>query len=208
MKKLAILTNVVKALISLTGAAMLIGWLIAPTAWPKPLSYLVTIVLPFVPDFFKLAKVEFSLPLTLSYEFFLIIALVLGIDLNWYSEVLITADNDSYYDKIVHFASGVLVAVAGQELYLRSLRRSDNHRSPRWFQLLFLVGCVALVTVGWECFEFLYDVICGGHMQELVKSGVADTMWDMIASLVGGMLCILAIVWWPKPASARQNTLK
>lgn len=194
MKKLAILTSTIKILISSAGVLMLIGWLIAPAAWPKPLSYLATIVLPYIPNFFRLIKVEFSTPLVLAYELFLIVAMVLGIDLNWYSTVLVAANGDSYYDKIVHFASGVLVAVVSQELFALSARHDSSSKPKRWFQTLFLLGCVALVTVGWECFEFLYDTICGGHMQELVKSGVADTMWDMIASLVGGGVCIYTII--------------
>lgn len=197
MKKLATFTSVIKVLISGAGILMLIGWLIAPAAWPKPLSYLATIVLPYIPNFFRLIEVEFSTPLVLAYELFLIVAMVLGIDLNWYSTVLVVADGDSYYDKIVHFASGVLVAVVGQELFALFTRHGSSSKSNRWFQALFLLGCVALVTVGWECFEFLYDTLCGGHMQELVKSGVADTMWDMIASLVGGIICIIFIVNTP-----------
>lgn len=50
MKKLAILINVLKVLISLSGVLMLIGWLVAPTFWAKPLSYLATIALPYVPQ--------------------------------------------------------------------------------------------------------------------------------------------------------------
>lgn len=198
MKKIAIITTVLKVLISLSGILMLIGWLIVPTYWSKPLSYLATIVLPYVPNLFKLAKIEFSAPLILAYEVFLIIAMVLGIDLNWYSEVLVAANNDSYYDKIVHFASGALVAVVGQELFVLHERQNSKHQSSRWFQVLFLLGIVAIVALGWECYEFFYDEICGGHMQELVKSGVADTMWDMIASLIGGIICIFFITKFSK----------
>jgi len=198
MKHLATLSSVLKILISLSGALMFFGWLIAPTSWPKPLSYVATIILPYVPDFFKLLKVEFSTPLTLAYEGFLVIAMVLGIDLNWYSDVLVTANSDSYYDKIVHFSSGVLVAFAGQELFALYTRQLHGQKPPRWLQTLFLIGAVALVAVGWECFEFLYDEICGGQMQELVKSGVADTMWDMIASMVGGIICSVCLVQFQK----------
>lgn len=200
MKRLVILSRVLKTLIPVAGILMLIGWLVAPTTWTKPLSYLATIVLPYAPDFFKLLKVEFSTPLVLAYEVFLIIAMVLGIDLNWYSEMLVLASGDSYYDKIVHFASGALVAVAAQELFGLHERQNNPQNPQKWFQILFLLGAVALVAVGWECFEFLYDELCGGHMQELVKPGVADTMWDMIASLIGGGVCIACLLQLPNPA--------
>lgn len=193
MKQLKVLSHVLKALIAISGALLFIGWLVAPTTWTKPLSYLATIVLPFVPDLFRLIKVEFSIPLTLAYEVFLVIAMILGIDLNWYSEVLVAASGDSYYDKIVHFSSGVLTAVVGQEFF-NLQKRKNGGKYARWFQVIFLLGVVAIVAVGWECYEFLYDEIFGGHMQELVKSGVADTMWDMIASLIGGSLCIFCLL--------------
>lgn len=197
MKKLAILINILKISISAAGIFMLLGWLISPTSWVKPLSYLATIVLPFIPDFFKIIKVQFSLPLILAYELFIVVAMVLGIDLSWYSEVWVAANGDSYYDKIVHFSSGVLVAAVGQELFSWYARGSNNRQPAKWFQFLFLFGCVALVTVGWECYEFFYDLLFDGHMQELVKSGVADTMWDMIASLVGGGIYIVIILFQP-----------
>lgn len=202
MKRLEFLSNVLKAAISVTGVLMLIGWLIAPTFWSKPLSYVATIILPYVPNLFKLLKVEFSTPLTLAYEGFLVVAMVLGIDLNWYSQIFVTASGDSYYDKIVHFFSGVLVALAGQELFALYMRQIHNQKPARWFQALFLIGAVALVAVSWECYEFLYDTFCDGSMQELVKSGVADTMWDMIASLIGGGICVVCLLRFQKPAKS------
>lgn len=208
MKRLTMLTNLLKILISIAGVLMLIGWLVTPNAWFKPLSYLATIVLPYVPDFFKLAKVKFSPSLIFAYELFIVIAMVLGIDLNWYDQILVTANGDSYYDKIVHLSSGILAAAAGQEVFSFYVSQSKSLKSVRWFQALFLISCVALVAVGWECFEFLYDQLCGGHMQELVKSGVSDTMWDMISSLVGGIIYISWLIQMQKPRISKSNSAK
>lgn len=199
MNKLAILNRGLKILIALSGVLMMVGWLVAPEAWTKPLSYLATIFLPFVPDFFRLLKFEASTPLILAYELFLIVAMVLGIDLNWYSEVLVAANNDSYYDKIVHFSSGILVVAAGYEFFNLYQRQSGAKKNILWFEILFLMSAAALVAVGWECYEFLYDEIFDGHMQELVKSGVSDTMWDMIASLVGGGIGTICLTWTREP---------
>ena len=194
MNKLKFFNWGLKALISAVGVLMLVGWIITPTTWSKPVSYLMTIVLPYVPDFFKLIKVEASTPLICAYEVFLIVAMVLGIDLGWYSEVLVAANGDSYYDKIVHFSSGILVVAAGQEFFTFYRQESKASRDVKWFQVLFLMSATALVAVGWECFEFLYDELCNGNMQELVKSGVADTMWDMIVSLIGGGIGVISII--------------
>ncbi len=208
MNKLANLNRGLQILISFSGALMLVDWLVQPEVWVKPLSYLATIFLPFVPDFFRLRKFEASTPLILAYEVFLIVAMVLGIDLNWYSEVLVTASNDSYYDKIVHFSSGILVVAAGQEFFELFRRQSGSKKDILWFQILFLVSAVALVAVGWECYEFLYDEVFGGHMQELVKSGVSDTMWDMIASLMGGFLGVFCILYLRACQTKSRNPAK
>jgi len=195
MNKLAILGRAIQVLISATGVILLIGWLVEPTVWIKPLSYLATIILPYIPDLFKLIKVKISVPLMLAYEVFLVIAMVLGIDLDWYKEVLVAANGDSYYDKIVHFSSGILAVAAGQEFFDLYTKQSHVQKRVQWFQILFLLGVVAFIAVGWECYEFLYDEICGGHMQELVKTGVSDTMWDMIVSLIGGGIGVICIIW-------------
>lgn len=206
MKQIAFFTKLVKVVISVTGVLLFIGWLVAPTFWTKPLSYVATIVLPYIPDIFQLFKIKFSSPLALAYEIFLVVAMVLGIDFNWYSEVLIAANNDSYYDKIVHFFSGILVAAVAQELFALHACQSGQRKNVKWFQALFLMGAVALVAVSWECYEFLYDQICGGHMQELVKSGVADTMWDMIASFVGGGIFVICICCFQKPRAIEPKS--
>ncbi len=195
MNKLEIMARILKAVIAASGILLLIGWVIAPTVWAKPLSYIVTIILPFVPDFFKYLGFRASTLLVLAYEVFLVAAMVLGIDLDWYKFILVTAENDSYYDKIVHFLSGILVVMAGQEFFDLYQRQSKSRQNIRWFQVLFLMGALALVAVGWECYEFLYDLFFDGNMQELVKSGVSDTMWDMIVSLIGGGIGIACVIW-------------
>lgn len=37
-------------------------------------------------------------------------------------------------------------------------------------------------------FEFSYDQLCGGHMQELNAPGVGDTMGDIISAGIGGLI--------------------
>lgn len=195
MSKLETLIRILKILIAASGVIFLVAWIISPATWTKPLSYLATVVLPFVPDIFRQFGFKASNSLVLAYEVFLVAAMVLGIDLDWYKYVLVTAENDSYYDKIVHFLSGILVVAAGQEFFELYQRQSKSRRSVQWFQCLFLMGAVALVAVGWECYEFLYDLFFDGNMQELVKSGVSDTMWDMIVSLIGGGIGIVCVIW-------------
>ena len=51
-----------------------------------------------------------------------------------------------------------------------------------------MMALAALIAVAWECFEFLHDQLLGGQMQQLIVPGLADTMWDMIWALGGGLV--------------------
>lgn len=146
-------------------------------------SYLATIGLVFVPDFLRIAQIKFDEKLEFAYYMFLIPAMVLGINLDLYKTV-------PPMDKFVHSASGVLAAFVARSL----IRQTTNTEKP-WFKALFVMGFVALVAVSWECFEFTYDQLFDGRMQQLISVGVADTMWDMIVALFGGAITTVFLLF-------------
>ncbi len=160
-----------------SGAVLAILHFIPGTDFPKILSYLVTLVLPFGIDFLRLIGLKMSKRIEVAYLLFLVAAMVLGIDLDWYKLI-------APYDKIVHTLSGVLTAFGARELIDQASGKPDQ----LWFKALFSIGFVALVAVLWECYEFSYDQITGGHMQELIKPGLEDTMYDIIVALIGGVI--------------------
>lgn len=148
------------------------------SSWPKIWSYLATIALAFFPDILSLIKLKPNDQLVFYYYIFLIPAMLLGIDLDYYRTL-------PFYDKIVHGASGTLTFVFARELLKNHLKKQPLLR------FIFLIGAVALIAVLWECYEFSYDQLFHGHMQQLVSVGVADTMWDLIAALIGGLIGFL-----------------
>ena len=103
-----------KAIISLSGVVFTVFYFIDATTWHKLPSYLVTIVLPYIPE--VLAKLGFKVTtrLQLAYNAFLIIAMVLGIDLDWYKNIIIMGYPS--YDKIVHTLSGIFAAFGAKEI--------------------------------------------------------------------------------------------
>lgn len=143
---------------------------------PKIWSYLATILLVFVPDFLRIIQIKIDDKLEFAYYLFLIPAMIMGINFDMYKMI-------APMDKVVHTASGVLSAFAGRSL----LRQTTSTEKP-WFKFLFVMGFVALMAVIWECFEFTYDRLFDGKMQQLISVGVADTMWDMIVALFGGLV--------------------
>ncbi len=97
-----------------------------------------------------------------------------------------------WWDAVLHTGSGFLLGVLGFLLvYVLNERPDvDMHMRPRFvalFAFMFAVGMGAL----WEIFEFGMDQLFGMNMQ---KSGLVDTMWDLIVDTVGA--AVIALLGW------------
>ena len=194
-KKQDKLNLVLKIIIALFGLGLTIAHFINPVAWPKVWSYIVTIILPFAPDIFKLFGINMTVRLQIAYVLFLGLAMVMGIDFDLYKTWYIFGN--PCFDKIAHTLSGVLAAFVAKEILDNNYEGKNikvtggktivKHYDTR-FTWLFIVSFVALTAAGWECFEFLYDQITGGNMQELISSGLDDTMWDILGAIVAGII--------------------
>ncbi len=97
-----------------------------------------------------------------------------------------------WWDAVLHTGSGFLLGVLGFLLvYVLNERPDvDMHMRPRFvalFAFMFAVGMGAL----WEIFEFGMDRLFGMNMQ---KSGLVDTMWDLIVDTVGA--AVIALLGW------------
>jgi len=193
---LAKLDLIIKLLISFSGVALTIMHFVDQVTWHKLPSYLVTIILPFVPDLIAKINLHTSTKLRLSYSFFLVIAMVLGIDLDWYKTLIIFGSPS--YDKIVHTLSGVFSAFLAKEILdnvydgkdsivkSSSTSRTSEIKVKKYstaFAFLFIVSFVFFVAAAWECFE-----LCGGHMRGRHAPGVGDTMGDIISAGIGGLI--------------------
>ncbi len=88
-----------------------------------------------------------------------------------------------WWDVMLHTGSGFLLGVLGFLLVYVLNEDPDIrlHMRPAFvalFAFTFAVGLGAL----WEIFEFAMDQLFGWNMQ---KSGLVDTMWDLIVDTVG-----------------------
>ncbi len=107
-----------------------------------------------------------------------------------------------WWDAVLHTGSGFLLGVLGFLLvYVLNERPDvDMHMRPRFvalFAFMFAVGMGAL----WEIFEFAMDQLFGMNMQ---KSGLVDTMWDLIVDTVGA--AVIALVGWAYLSTAGSNS--
>ncbi len=106
-----------------------------------------------------------------------------------------------WWDLALHGWSGVLLGMVGFLLVyiLNEASRLDVVMSP--FFIAFFALCFA-VTCGvvWEVFEYLMDLFFGTNMQ---KSGLHDTMGDLIIDTIGGI--IVSVTGYFTLRDRRQN---
>lgn len=96
-----------------------------------------------------------------------------------------------WWDLLLHTASGFLLGIVGFLLVhiLNETERIDVNMKPgfvAFFAFLFAVGMGA----AWEIFEFTMDQVFGLNMQKEMlgdRSGLTDTMWDLIVVFFGAL---------------------
>lgn len=93
-----------------------------------------------------------------------------------------------WWDVILHAGSAVGFGLAGF-LFVFMLFEGDRYAAPAW-AVAFISFCFAL-SIGtlWEIFEFAMDQIFSLNMQ---KSGLIDTMWDLIVDTLGASIGAIA----------------
>ncbi|CAN7243205.1 hypothetical protein LJR015_000924 [Peribacillus frigoritolerans] len=122
-------------------------------------------------------KLQFNLPIIISYLIFLFGSQFLGSILGWYGL--------GWWDTFLHLLSGSLLAFTGIALYERLVYRNAGKEISPWFVFLFTLSFSALGGVIWEIYEFSSDQLFGMTLQ---GGGNKDTMIDLIADTIGGLI--------------------
>lgn len=122
-------------------------------------------------------KLEFNLPLIISYIIFLFGSQYLGSILGWYG--------NGWWDTFLHLISGAILGFAGIALYERLVHREAREDISAWIIFLFTVSFAALGGVIWEIYEFSSDEFLNMTLQ---GGGNSDTMTDLIADTLGGLI--------------------
>lgn len=97
-----------------------------------------------------------------------------------------------WWDLVLHLGSGFLLGILGFLLVYVLNEKEDVELDlhPKFialFAFMFAMGMGAI----WEIFEFAMDQIFGMNMQ---KSGLNDTMWDLIVDGIGAF--IISVLGW------------
>lgn len=89
-----------------------------------------------------------------------------------------------WWDIAMHATSAVAFGLIGFVLVFMMFQ-GDRYAAPP-VAVAFFAFCFAIfIGTGWEIFEFAMDQIVGFNMQ---KSGLADTMGDLIVNMLGALI--------------------
>lgn len=118
--------------------------------------------------------ITLPLPLVVAITVFIVASILLG-------EVFEFYDRFWWWDIILHASSAIGFGLIGFVLVLMMFE-GDRFAAPAWAVSLLSATIAITIGVFWEVFEFVMDQIFGFNMQ---KSGLLDTMSDLIVNVIG-----------------------
>ena len=165
---------------------LLVGAIIAnifTQNWLNLFTSILTLVLTYLP-FFIAERNHFYIPAPFQIVILLFIfaSLYLGELQRYYHKFW-------WWDIMLHTLSGVILGFIGFLLvFLLNKEKQVNVVLSPLFIAIFSFTFAVTVGVVWEIFEFTMDSIFALNMQ---KSGLVDTMWDLIVDSIGAFLVSL-----------------
>lgn len=173
----AIVLTAIRALLAFEAAVALLRGV-----WPAVFVTLAALALTVLPGFLA-GRVGLRLPQSFlaAIALFVLATLYLGEVQDFYNRFW-------WWDLALHFGSAMGFGILGF-LLVFMLFQGDRYAAPPW-ALGVLSFCLAM-TVGalWEVFEHAMDTLFGFNM---MKSGLPDTMGDLMVDAVGAALAALA----------------
>ncbi len=92
-----------------------------------------------------------------------------------------------WWDVLLHISSSIALGFAGFIILYVLYKSNKIKANPFWFALFSFFFAIGIGTL-WEIFEFGMDQLFGFNMQ---KTGLIDTMWDLIVNSLGAFLVAL-----------------
>jgi hypothetical protein len=162
-------------LLAIGGAAISRDWM---TLFVSSLAFILTFA-PWIIT--RNYKIYFPAEFEIAALLFIYISVLLGGAQNYYTKIW-------WWDILTHGTSAIALGFAG--FLLLYMFYEQNKLKAKPLTIAIFSFCFALaVGALWEIFEFSMDSLFGFNMQ---KTGLSDTMWDLIVD-AGGALFTSAI---------------
>lgn len=151
-------------------------------SWSALLVSFVTLVLTFLPDW-----IESRYKIILPHDFALTIVLFI------YGSLFLGGIHQFYerfwwWDIMLHSGSAIGFGCIGFIIMYMLNKSNKIETKPFWIALFGFCFAIAIGTL-WEIYEFAVDQLFGMNMQ---RSGLIDTMWDLIVDSLGALIAALA----------------
>jgi hypothetical protein len=151
-------------------------------AWLTVFVSVVALFIMWMPSILERSiKVRLPLEFELLLNIFIYASIFLGEIRGFYTRFW-------WWDVVLHAGSGIALGFIGF-LILYALYRSGRIQiSPSLLALFSFCFALSLGAI-WEIFEFAMDSLFGFNMQ---KSGLVDTMWDLIVDAIGAFIASIS----------------
>lgn len=152
---------------------------------------LLGIILIFVPEIArKILRIQLPEATVYFYWFFLFISVFLG-------TVLHLIEIISFWDKILHTVSPMVLTAIGYGLIFMLLKNASSKNVSLWLFLLAGFAFAGLFGVFWEFWEFICDSLADMNLQRYAtldgtlfigREALMDTMGDLFTNTIGAFL--------------------
>lgn len=145
------------------------------------------LITPFIiPGLFYLFKLKATVQIYIINLIFMYFASLLGSCFGGYSL--------PFFDKILHFSSGIFASLLAIILFyiIKKEKKITNCQDNKIF-LLFVFNTNLAIAMLWELYEYMMLILFNNDCINHYKTGVHDSMTDMICALVAGILIILLL---------------
>lgn len=154
--------------------------------WIHLLIAIITLFLTFLPSLIEHRyRIDFPSVFELIVLFFLALSLYLG-ELQDFYQLF------SWWDLFLHTLSGLILGMIGLALVHSLNEHQVSIKLSPGFVALFAFTFAIALGVMWEIFEFTIDSFFATNLQ---KSGLVDTMWDLIVDSIGA-LTVSSLGYW------------
>jgi len=159
--------------------------------WTNAVFIALIFLLTYLP---RLLKKKYKIYLPIEFELFIVsfifLSLFLGEVYSYYYKIW-------WWDLYLHTISGFLLGIVGFLLvFIMSQSRKIRLQKRPGFVALFAFSFAVSAGVIWEIFEFVIDSFLGFNM---LKSGLMDTMGDLIVDVIGAaIISFIGYLWMKK----------
>ena len=150
--------------------------------WLSMFTALVTFFLTFVP--FRIED-RYKIKIPVDFEFLIVVFIFASLFLG---EMAKFYERFWWWDILLHFSSAIAFGCMGFIILFYLNKTNKISSKPIWIAVFSFAFAVSIGAV-WEIFEFSMDQIFGMNMQ---KSGLIDTMWDLVVDVLGALISSLA----------------